>query len=210
MGREMSKRLTARCGGLGAIGLLGLLLFAAPAQATLYCVPTTTQCPAGAVASATIQSALNSAEAAGDDDIVIQPGTYTGNFAYEPSIANAGTLYITPRLQGTVTLRSNTNAGTTLKILGDSNDSETWVQDLQIHAPDRGTALSTFGNVGSAVIRTASGAQGATGLALFGSTLATSVDIQMDDNGQPGSRGLSINESAGNWAGDTTITNSVI
>jgi hypothetical protein len=210
MRAAMSKATTARSGGLGAIGLLGLLFLAAPAHATLYCVPTTTGCPAGAVASSTVQSALNSAEAAGDDDIVIQPGTYTGNFAYEPSIANAGTLYIVPRVQRTVTLRSNTNGGTTLKILGDSNDSDTLVQDLIIDAPDGGVALSTFGDVGSPVIRAASGAQGATGLVLYGSSTATSANIQMDDNGQPANRGLDIAESVGNWAGDATISGSVI
>jgi hypothetical protein len=84
------------------------------------------------------------------------------------------------------------------------------VQDLIIDAPDGGVALSTFGDVGSPVIRAASGAQGATGLVLYGSSTATSANIQMDDNGQPANRGLDIAESVGNWAGDATISGSVI
>ena len=117
-------------------GLLGLVVLAAPAHATLYCVPSNANGCSGTV-SPNLQSALDSAEAAGDDVIHIQPGTYTGNFVYDPSIANAGTLFIDERTSG-VTLRSN--SGTTLALQPDSVDSDTRIDRVRIQAPDGGIA----------------------------------------------------------------------
>jgi PKD repeat protein len=186
--------------------LLGLLFGAAPAQATLYCVPTSANGCSGTV-SPTLQSALDSAEAAGDDVIHIQPGTYTGNFVYSPGIANAGTLFIDERTQG-VTLRSN--SGTTLALQPDDVDSDLRIDRVRIQAPDGGIGLLTSGRVQNLTIESASGAQGATGLSLAGSSLANNVSVRMDDNGVPVNRGVLVNESVGAWAGDTRIVDSYI
>jgi PKD repeat protein len=206
----MSKRTDARWGGMGAIGLLVVLLVAAPAHATTYCVPDATGCPGGAVASPTVQSALDSAEAAGNDTVLIKPGNYNGNFVYDPSVSNAGQLEVGAQTGTGVTLRPIGSGGTTLLIDRDSSDSLTTVRDLTIEAPDGGSGLITYGNALRGQFRGVSGAQGATGMRLIGSTEAKDVDVRMADNGGPSNRGIETTRTSGNEAGPSTITTSYV
>jgi hypothetical protein len=196
-------------GGLGAIGVFGLLA-ATPAHAATYCVPNATGCPGGSVASATIQSALDSAEAAGNDVVLIKPGTYTGNFLYDPSVSDAGQLEVGAQTGTGVTLRPIGNGGTTLLIDRDSSDSLTTVRDLTIEAPNGGSGLVTYGNALRGQFRTASGAQGATGMRLIGSTEAKDVDVRIADNGGPTNRGIETTRTFGTEAGPSTIMTSYV
>lgn len=185
---------------------LAMLALPAGAGAAIYNVDT----------AAELTAALDTSDTSlANDTINIAPGTYSGPFAYTPSVPSAGRLTVAGAGNATILTAGGGNGVVVLKLTSDSAGSPLDVRDLHAVTPPSGlqtVGISTRGTVERVLVTRSPGAAAnsyADGVALRGGSILRASTVRVQPGGSYSQTGVRVGLGS---AGDpeTVIEDSVI